>query len=55
MQAVTNSSGQEMWSTSSAFTISFNVALASHLHGVEQALKGDNVLASHSFMVAMKM
>jgi hypothetical protein len=55
MHTVTNSSGEEMWSTSDAFTISFNVALASHLHGVEQALEGDNDRASHSFMVAMKM
>jgi hypothetical protein len=55
MQMQANDSGRATWSKSDAFTISFNVALASHLQGVEQALDGDYNLASHSFVVAMKM
>jgi hypothetical protein len=51
----TEGSGLAMWSNSDAFTISFNVALGSHLNGVEQALEGNNDLASRSFMAAMKM
>jgi hypothetical protein len=55
MERVTGGSELGMYCNSDAFTISFNVALASHLHGVEQALEGSNDHARHSFMVAMKM
>jgi hypothetical protein len=55
MQVATEGSVLALCSNSDAFTISFNVALGSHLHGVEQAMEGDNDRASHSFMVAMKM
>jgi hypothetical protein len=56
MQRVTNGSACVMWSNhSNAFTISFNVGLASHLRGVEQAMEGDNGAATHSFQVAMKL
>lgn len=40
---------------SDAFTVSLNVALASHLRAVEQVMDGDCDEASHSFLVAMKM
>jgi hypothetical protein len=56
MQRITNSSACDKWSNhSDAFTVSFNVALASHLQGMEQEVGGDSNAASHSFMVAMNM
>lgn len=38
-----------------ALSVSFNVALASHLLGVQQMLEGDSDAAKHSFSVAMNM
>jgi hypothetical protein len=56
MLRVTNGSTYSLWSNhSDALTISFNVALASHLRGVEQVMGGDLDAASHSFIVAMRM
>jgi hypothetical protein len=53
---VTNGSACALWSNDSdVFTISFNVALGSHLQGVEQEMRRDYAAASHSFIVAMKM
>jgi hypothetical protein len=57
MQKGTNgSSSANRWSNDSdAFTLSFNVALASHLQGIEQEMRDDYAAATHSFTVAMKM
>jgi hypothetical protein len=56
MQRVTDCSECLMWRNHfDVLTISFNVALASHLQGLEQELGGDSNAANHSFKVAMKM
>jgi hypothetical protein len=56
MQRETNGSSCVMWNYhSDAFTLSFNVALATHLQGIEQEMGGHYDAANHSFMVAMKM
>jgi hypothetical protein len=56
MQRETNGSACVMWNYhSDAFTLTFNVALASHLKGIEQEMGGHYDAASHFFMVAMKM
>jgi hypothetical protein len=56
MQRVKHGSACAMWSNhADVFTISFNVALASHLQGCEQEVKGDHDAACHSFIVAIKM
>jgi hypothetical protein len=56
IQRLRNGLRCDTWSNDlDAFTISFNVALASHLQGVEQEMGGYNDAARHSFMVAMKM
>jgi hypothetical protein len=56
MQRATIGSACAMWSIhSNVFTLSFNVALASHLQGVEQEMGGDNDAARHSYLVAVRM
>jgi hypothetical protein len=55
MQRVVEGSGHILCSNADVFTISFNVALASHLQGVEQELEGDYDQAIDSFIVAVKM
>lgn len=56
IQAVPSTSSSFVRCTASdAFTISYNVALASHLQGVEQAMEGECDAASHSLLVAQKL
>jgi tetratricopeptide (TPR) repeat protein len=55
MPIVEQAAGNVMRSNSDVFTISFNVAVASHLLGVEQEFQGEYDKAIDAFLVAMKM